>query len=170
MDEFRKKYEYEEHKGVSGLIFLFFIMLILFEYALGIIVMLAEYSSIDIPSIIRALVKAGGMIYFAFTVFISIALFKLPRILIPCVRIYLVYRFICLLPPVIYNYLNALQDPEMTQTRMGTQGVIDTTVQCLVLPLIYVTVFSVLWLIYFSRSKHVKETYSNVTKAFKENY
>ncbi|NTV89464.1 MAG: hypothetical protein HGA22_03745 [Clostridiales bacterium] len=170
MDEFRKKYEYEEHKGVSGLILLFFCMLVMFEIALGLITMLAEYKTVDIPEAVRSLLKTAGAVYLVSTIFICVALFKIPRIAVSGVKKYLAARLLFLIPPVIYNFLNALHNPEMTPSKLGTRGVVQTTFQCLVLPMLYVLLFSFMWFIYFSRSKHVEETYSHAQKAFKENY
>ncbi|MCX7708790.1 MAG: hypothetical protein N2484_02955 [Clostridia bacterium] len=154
MDEFRKPYEYEEETGVAGFVFVFAMMLIVFEVFLGVITLAQGHVVAGLFPGASKVYVAVAVLFIAFTLFTFFALYKVHKHALKVVKSYLIFRILYLTPVcvLIFNYSRIAK-----ASANETLG--EMIVGALVVPLIYIWGFSILWYGYFLKSKRVKDSY-----------
>lgn len=154
MNEFRKPYEYEEEKGVTGFLMLFFIMVLTFEILLGVITLIQGYLFLKPGSWMSTAFLVFGSAYFLLTLFTCIALYKIPKHAIQISKIYLFVRAIYLTIACLVIFDRVSKNSRIIQSFSSMNYFY---LSYLGIPLIYIFGFSVAWLWYFRKSKKIKE-------------
>jgi len=157
----RNSNEHEVEKRVEGFVFIFLVMLVAIEVLLFVLATAAAHVYLKSLPLLSSAVIFLGLGYIIFILFICLALFKIPKLVIKAVKVFLIARLIYLVPIFIENFIKALHNPEYVQAGQSQRPLFDTALYAFLVPMIYVLSFSILWYIYFSKSKRVKETYAN---------
>jgi len=170
MDGFGKTYEYEEdEKRVSGVLLIFNIMLLVCETIIGIILILQMYNALKSITVLAVASIILGILYISFILFTCFALSKIPKYAIKIVKTFLALRIVVLVLSSIVKFISEYNN----KSKMGTDffqyhSVNDAVLRILVLPIAYILIFSILWYLYFIKSKKVKEKYGNTEKPLSE--
>lgn len=154
MSEFRKSYEYEEEKGIGGLLMLFFVLLVSVEVLLALMILIQGWAVLKaVPYLGPAfLVLASG--YLVFILFTCIALKRMSRSAVRISRIFLVARVLFLTPVYLRLFAAFSRDPRIVA---GFRSESELVLVGLVVPLAYIVSFSGLWYWYFSSSRRVRQ-------------
>lgn len=165
MDEFRKPYEYEDEKGVSGLLLVFFVMLIAFETFLGIIAAFSGYDTVkSIPGLGKLYIGLG-IFFVVYPLFTAFALRKMKKYAVRIAKIYLIARLVYHIPFVVVNTIIMINRISYNKDYIEYGKEYNSLIIGLAISLFYLVAFSVLWYLYFSRSKKVREFYPGKGKA-----
>ncbi len=157
MDEFRKPYEYEEEKPVSGFILCFCAMLIICELLIGLTDLYQGAGLLRSQPFWHNIYLVFGNFYLLFIAVTCFAFYRLRRHAIKIAKIFLLYRFVFLTIATLVIYHYRLHDKNAIGFRINQFPDLQTlTLNSLIIPFAYTIVFSVLWYSYFLRSKRVK--------------
>lgn len=165
MDEFSKPYEYEEEKGVSGVLLIFFVMLIAFEPLIGIIAAFLGYGNVKSISIPENVFLVISLLFIVFPLVTAIIIRKAPKIAVKTTKVYLVLRSVYYIP---FTILNSILMVSEIPSKIGTpeyQNDYSAIISGTVVTLVYFVAFSVVWYIYFNKSKKVRELFYGNNKA-----
>jgi hypothetical protein len=160
MDEFRKPYEYEEERKVSGLILLFCILLIAGELFIGISILTQGYRLLRSTPTPAALFTLFGLLYLGAILFTNYALYKLPGSAVKITKLFLIYRLIYLTLAILMIFSIRAGDPRSIGPSIYQFRTREALIQnALVIPMAYTWLFTLIWYPYFLRSKRVGKTY-----------
>jgi hypothetical protein len=154
MSQFRKSYEYEEEKGIGGLLMLFFVMLLSVEVLLALLILVQGYAALKTVPYLGPAFLVLGTGYLVFILFTCIALKRMSRYAVRISRIFLAARVLFLTPVYLRLYIAFSQDPRIV-SEFRSQS--DIVFFGLVVPLAYILLFSGLWYWYFSSSRRVRQ-------------
>jgi hypothetical protein len=154
MSEFRKSYEYEEEKGIGGLLMLFFVMLLSVEVLLALLILVQGYAVLKAVPYLGPSFLVLGSGYLVFILFTCIAVKRMSRHAVRISRIFLVARVLFLTPVYLRLYATFSQDPRIIS---GFRSHGDIVFFGLVVPLVYILLFSGLWYWYFSKSRRIRQ-------------
>jgi hypothetical protein len=156
MNEFRKPYEYEEEKGVSGWLMVFYVMLLVFETLLGLITLIQGYLFLNFLKFspwMSLAYLALGSVNFLLLIFTLVALQKIPKYAIQISKIFLFVRAVFLTIACLVIYTVVSKDFRIVQNFSSKSYFY---LSYLGIPLAYILGFSICWFWYFSKSKKVK--------------
>ncbi len=157
MDEFRKPYEYEEDKPVAGFILCFCAMLIICELLIGLTDVYQGAGLLRSQPFWHNTYLVFGNLYLIFIAFTCFAFYRLRRHAIKIAKVFLIYRLVFLTVATFIIYHYRLLDKKAIGFRINQFPDVQTlTLNCLIIPLAYTIVYSVLWYLYFRWSKRVK--------------
>ena len=157
MAGFLKDWDYEEEKGASGLIWVFFGMLIVFETIIGFIILSQSHSAFYLKPDIFNIFKIFTWAYIGFILFTCLALLKIKKYAVNIVKVFLCYRVVFLITAFMIIFSTEYYKKAI-RSAIGSQ---ITSIKDISIPfIIYIVAFSVLWFIYFIKSKRVKKTYN----------
>lgn len=165
MDEFRKPYEYEDEKGKSGLLTLFLAMLLGFETLLGILAAINGYNSVKSISVLGTVYIILGVLMVVYPLFTAFALRKMRKSAIRIVKVYLIVRLVYLIPFFVSNTVIMIGQIRYLKTDIQYAQEFNSLIISLLISLIYLISFSILWYMYFCKSKKVKEFYPGKNEA-----
>jgi hypothetical protein len=154
MSEFRKSYEYEEEKGIGGLLMLFFVMLISVEVLLALLILVQGHAVLKAEPYLGPAFLVLGTGYLVFLLFTCIALRKMPRYAVRISQMLLVVRVLFLTPVYLRLYATFSRDPGIVS---GFRSQSDIVLIGLVVPLACILLFSGLWYWYFQSSRRVRQ-------------
>lgn len=161
MDQYRKEFEYEEEKGVGGFLLIFFIMMLSSEPILGIIATAKGYQFfISNPVLKTGYILAGILIIAALLVECTL-LKKISKLAVPFVKIYLAARIVFYIPTFIINTIIQIENIPYLKTERLYNNEYYSIILSNIIYLFYVIAFSVLWWLYFNKSKRVKLYYGS---------
>ncbi|MBH1940295.1 hypothetical protein I5677_05220 [Mobilitalea sibirica] len=155
-EEFRKPYEYNEEK--RGFILLFVIMILLID-----ILQILSFNS-QIYEIFKSVPVLAigfmvmGILFILFTVFTAATCFMLRRNMVIISKNYLIVRAVFSTISVLIIYIHRINNENLIGggvDQYQTNG--EMLMGELIIPLSYVLVFSIVWYLYFLRSKRCKE-------------
>ncbi len=162
MDEFRKPYEYEEDRKVSGLILLFCILLVAGELFIGISTLTQGYQLLRSTPAQAIPFTAFGLFYLAAILFTDYALYKLPGSALKITRLFLIYRLIYLTLAIVVIFSIRAGDPRSIGPSIYQFRTREALIQsALIIPMAYTWLFTLIWYPYFLRSKRVRKTYGS---------
>jgi hypothetical protein len=154
MNGFRKSYEYEEVKGISGFLMLFFVMLLSVEILLAGMILVQGYALLKAVQYLGPAFLVLGIGYLIFILITCIALKRVSRYAVALSKILLITRVLFLTPAYILLFATFSRNPGSFS---GFRSRNDIVLVVLVVPLAYILLFSGLWYLYFSSSKRVKQ-------------
>ncbi|NJD01120.1 MAG: hypothetical protein FIA99_00625 [Ruminiclostridium sp.] len=163
----QKLIEYEEEK-IGGLLLVYFIMLITLEIFIGIIVafqMNMVFFSIPIAGTI---ILTLNIIYIASILFTAISIYKIEKYAIKISKVFLIVRLIFLnicFIIVFVNFLNGYEGMSISAEEAPT--LLSLIINYLMGQVIYTLAFSILWYLYFNKSKKIRDNYMSAIKAYK---
>jgi hypothetical protein len=154
MSEFRKSYEYEEEKGIAGLLMLFFVMLVSVEVLLALLILVQGYAVLKAVPYLGPAFLVLGTGYLVFILFTCISLRRMSRYAVRISRILLAARVLFLAPVYLRLYATFSRDPGIVS---GFRSHRDIVLIGLVVPLACILLFSGLWSWYLSSSRRVRQ-------------
>jgi hypothetical protein len=152
MSEFRKPYEYEEEKGIGGLLMLFFVMLLSVEVLLALAILIQGYAILKSMRYLGPAFLVLGTAYLALVLFTCVTLKRTSRYAVAASKILLLARVLFLTPAAVLVFTTLSRNPRIV-SEFRSRG--DLVLVGLVVPLVYILLFSGLWYWYFSRSRRV---------------
>jgi hypothetical protein len=161
MDEFRKPYEYEDEKGVSGFLLIFFLMVIAIEPFQTIIAIFFGYANLELMPVLRIVYVIISILLICFSLFTAVALKKIQKKAVSIVKIYLIFRLIYFIPFTIFNTIYQIKHITIQVTDSRYNGEYTGIIYGFAISIVYVLAFSALWYLYFQKSKKVKTHYLN---------
>lgn len=160
LDEFRKPFEYEDETGVIWPIRIFCMLLLSVEAFLGIVFIFQLNDFLASIPIAQTIARVLTLLFVVYILVTLIFLLKLERHALIIAKSYLIARLFYLIPSIITIFSYTINDKNAIGSGYGKfQSVNDITVMVLVIPIIYILLFSIFWYIYFNKSKRVKEAY-----------
>lgn len=164
MDDYLKTYD-DEDKGVKGFIVFFIFMLILFEPIYGIISMFQMRRVFESMSIVGNIYNFLFIGFFVFIIFTCFCFYKIPKYAVKVAKSYLVFRFVFFTLSIIINFNYTLHDLNAIGVRFHQfYSVQDMVIKIILIPLAYVSIFSVSWYVFLIKSKAIKENYGSFIK------
>lgn len=156
MDEFRKPFEYHEEK--KGFI-LFFICAILAVDILQTLSLTAQvYQAFEHFPVLRYACIVIAIVFGLFMLYTLIICSKLKRSLVVTSKIYLMVRAVLSTIYLIISFIYSINTKDLIGYGIDQYETVgDMVFGELVLALIYIWVFSILWYLYFIKSKRCKE-------------
>lgn len=153
MEDFRKQYEYTEEK--RGFILLFVIMLITIDllhtpfYIVPVNNQLKQFPVINIVFVVISIT------FLLFIIFTAVTCYKLKRNMVIISKVYLVVRIVFLSFCIFVLYFYELKCKTLTGKNYSNVG--ELTLVWLAGPLAFELAFSIIWYLYFLKSKRCKE-------------
>ncbi len=160
MSEFRKSYEYEEEKGIGGLLMFFFVMLLSVEVLLALLILVQGYAVLKSLPYLGPAFLALGIGYLVLILFTCVALRRMSRYAAVVSRLFLVARVLFLTPVYVLLYTSFSRNPRIVS---GFRSPGEILLVGLVVPLAYILSFSGLWYWYFSSSRRVRHFVANAS-------
>lgn len=154
MDEFRKPYEYEEEKGVTGILMVFYVMVLIFEILLGVITLIQGTLFLAPSPLMRIVFLIVGIVNFMVMVGTLIALYKIPKYAIQITKVFLLVRMVYLTIACLVIFDKVSKDIRIIQQFSSK---FYFYLSYLGIPLVYILGFSICWYWYFLKSKRIKE-------------
>ncbi len=161
MDEFRKPYEYEEDKGISGLLLVYFFMLLAEESLLGVIVFFFGYSRLPENKWFNMILICMAVFYTLFSVFSAIVLKLEKKCAVKVSKIFLIYRFAFMVPYLIFNTNIRIAEIPYSVGYELYERAYHSIINSFIISVSYIVIFSVGWYIYLIRSRKVKEIFAD---------
>ena len=158
MDEFRKPYEYDEDKGINGLLMVYFFLLIVEEVILGIIAFFFGYSRLPENRWFGVIIWLA-VFYIVFALFSAIILRCEKKFAIKVSKAFLIFRFLFLVPFLfLHTNIRIAEIPYEVGHEMYERAY-NSIISTSIISMAYIVAFSVCWYIYFLKSKKVKELF-----------
>jgi hypothetical protein len=159
-EDFRKPFDYEEERGVAGFILFFACMAVIVDGFIGFSVWAEGYHYLRLMPALSAIYSMASLIFMVSIAAICLTLYKIPRYALKTVWTFLVYRviFLSIAFSMIYYFRRSNPDiigPGINQ--FDSMG--QLTLNSIIIPLPYTVFFSVIWYLYFRRSKRAQEAY-----------
>jgi hypothetical protein len=159
-EDFRKPFDYEDEHGVAGWILFFVSMAVILDGFIGFSVWAEGYQYLHQMPAIATLYWIGSLIFIALIGGICLTLYKIPRFALKAVYTYLIYRVIFLSIAFIMIYYFRRSNPNIIGQDVNQfDSMWHLTLNSIVIPLPYTIAFSIIWYLYFQRSKRVREAY-----------
>ena len=160
MDNLRRLYESTDDRGVTGFLFVFVVMLILIEPLYAFIFMYQTGRAFAASPWAAHLYQLGVIGFLFFNFFTVFCLYKLPRHAVKVAKWFLTVRFLFLTFSIISNFLFTLHDPNAIGVRpYQFSSIPDLVIKIVVIPAVYVSVFSIGWYLFLLKSKTVRSNY-----------
>jgi hypothetical protein len=154
MSDFKKPYEYEEEKGMGGLLMLFFVMLVTVEVLLGLMFLLQGYAVLKAVPYLGPAFLVVGIGYLLFILTTCFTLRRASRYAVSISKIFLVARALFLTPVYVLLFTRFSRNLGLfPRLRLGG----DLAPVGLIVPLAYILLFSGLWYYYLSSSRRVRQ-------------
>lgn len=163
MDEFRKPFEYEEEK--RGFILVFIFMLIIVDVIQTLSLTTQVYKIFKQNSVLKNGFMVAGVLFLLYVLYTAITCYRLSKNMVTIAKSYLIVRVIFSALLVVIVYINAIKNENLIgngiqQYKTEAQMVLEE----LLIPLGYVFVFSIIWYVYFLKSKRCKEFLKNIKR------
>ncbi|NLK87303.1 MAG: hypothetical protein GX279_07425 [Clostridiaceae bacterium] len=159
MDGFKKPYEYDDEKGVSGLLLLYFIMLLAEESLLGIISLSFGYNLLSESRILGMIIMGISLFYVLFSVYSAIVLKLLKKYALKVSKVFLVFRIIYMVPYLIMNTIRQIEEIPYEKDFELYAAMHRSIIVSFIISLLFIIVFSVGWYIFLEKSKKVRELF-----------
>jgi hypothetical protein len=159
MNEFKKPFEYEDEKGISGILLILFFMLISVEPLLGIASAFIWKNAFAGSDTLLTLFIGLSVLFILFSFIAGIALKKAARHAVLLVKAYLVYRFLYLLLTAYVSMKTQADVIPYAKDFPDYAVMYNSLLTSFLISILYVVVFSVGWYIYLVRSKRVRECF-----------
>ncbi len=157
MDEdFRKPFEYEEEK--KGLLLLFIIMIVVIDILPTLSFIARFYDTFKHIPIIGIGHMVIGILFILFTIVTAVICFTLNRHMVTLAKLYLIIQAVYMVFCNLILFLYTVDYENMTG--IGTiqyQSYRELMFWEVLFPLLYISVFTVSWYLYFVKSKRCKE-------------
>lgn len=162
MNEFRRAYDYDDERGVAGLLLLFVLSLVSFDLVAAIILlsqsgmMVGAYLPwFQVPYFVLWGIYFAGKIVFVILLFLKRK--RAPRF----ARVFLSVRIVLFLGATAILYLLLLIHGNASPINLDDEmrSVWQITYGLLITPVVYTLGYSLGWMQYFKRSRRVRETY-----------
>ncbi len=165
MDEFKKPYEYDdEEKGVSGLILVYFIMLLVEESIQGFISILFGYNKMPHDRVLGMVVIVAGSLYVVFAVFSAIVLKLKNKHAIKVSKVFLIFRIVYLIPYLILYTIDLIGKIPYYKENDMYWVTYNSNITSFIIGISFAIVFSAGWYIYLVKSNKVRKMFP-VSKA-----
>jgi len=156
MDEFRRPFEYEEEK--RGLLILFLIMITIVDGSVAIALTLQVYGIVKAVTAAGMGVIAAGILFLAYILYTAVYCYRLKENSARVGKAYLVIRALYIASCIMAVYLhNAGNEALIGNGPMQYSSVKEFTMIVLVYPMAYTIAFSIIWFIYFSKSRRFRK-------------
>lgn len=159
MDEFKKPYEYDDEKGVSGVLLLYFIMLLAEESLLGIISLSFGYNLLPMSRVLGTVIMGISVFYVLFSVYSAIVLKLLKKYAVKVSKVFLIFRLIYMIPYAVINTISQIRDIPYDKGYEMYEAMYRSIIISSVITVTFIIAFSVGWYIYLNRSKKVRELF-----------
>lgn len=160
MEDYLKRYEDEDEKGVSGLIIFFIVTLILFEPLYGLISMFQTRPAFDAMPLAGNIYISVLVSHFLFIIFTVFSFYKLPRYAVKVAKSFLIFRFVFLTLSIMINFNHTFHDHNAIGVRTYQfYSMTDMVVKIILIPEAYVFIFSIAWFIFMVKSKAIKKNF-----------
>ena len=159
MDEFRKPYEYDDEKGVSGILLIYFIMLLAEESLLGIISLSFGYNLLSENKVLGMIIMSTSVCYVLFAVYSAIVLKRLKKYALKVSKVFLVFRFIYMIPYLIMNTISQINDIPYDRDLEMYAAMHRSIIASFIISISFIIAFSVGWYIFLKKSKKVRELF-----------
>ena len=158
-NEFLKPYEYLDEEGkVSGLLLTFAIMLIFCDMFFAVSAFTQVLGILRNNSVATMIYQWSGWIFMALIVFTCAAIFMLRKYSALVAKTYLLIRLIFFFYSNLFIFNFRFHDPHSIGIHISQfLSMQDLIWKCLIIPMIYVILFSVGWYLYFNRSKRTNK-------------
>lgn len=163
MDEFRKPYEYDDEKGISGVLLVYFIMLLAEESLLGIISISFGYNILPQNRVLGIIIMGISVFYVLFSVYSAVVLRLLKKYAIKVSKIFLVFRFIYMIPYLIVNTISRVKDIPYDKDFELYAVMYRSIIVSFIISILFIIAFSFGWYIYLNKSRKVKELFPDVS-------
>ncbi len=154
MSDFRKPYEYQEEKGLTGFLMLYMIMLVIGEILLGATTMFQCQRALRaLPALAGAAIGIGS-VYLLFILVSAAALAKSFKLGVILTKVFLIARVLLLVPAYVFLFVSPYRLPIIT---LDLETPAAVMMLHLAAPIAYIAVFSAAWYAYFMKSGKVKK-------------
>lgn len=153
MDEFRKEYEYEDEK-ISGFLLIFVMWLASLDLFLSIMLIVRGVVISSKTPVFGQFFLVFGILFIGLLITTGIMCYKTMKNFVNIAKIFLIVRlvFAALCLSVVYIY--TINDTNLIGIGTGQyKSIFEMTMVVLVYPAAYYVLFSVLWFLYFLKSK-----------------
>jgi hypothetical protein len=159
-EDFRKPFDYEEERGVAGWILFFASMAVILDGFIGFSVWAEGYYYLHQLPFLATLYWICSLLFILLIGGICLTLYKIPRFALKTVYTYLIYRVVFLSIAFIMIYIYRRGNPNIIGPDINQfSNMWQLTLNSIVIPLPYTLLFSLVWYLYFQRSKRVREAY-----------
>ena len=159
MDDFKKPYEYDDENGVSGLLLLYFIMLLAEESLLGILSLSYGYNLLPVNKVMGIILMSIAVFYVLFSVYSAIVLKLLKKYALKVSKVFLIFRFIYMIPYLIVNTISQINDIPFSIDSEKYASMYSSIIVAFIISLAFIIAFGVGWYIYLNKSKKVRELF-----------
>lgn len=167
MDEFRRPYEYDDEKGVSGVLLIYFVMLIAEETLLGLISLSFGYNMLAENRVLGMIAMGISVLYVLFAVYSAIVLKQLKKYAVKVSKVFLVFRFIYMMPYLIVNTISRIREIPYEKGFEMYDAMHRSIIVSLIISIAFVIAFSVGWYLYLNKSKKVRELFPDASDSIK---
>lgn len=162
MNDFYRAYEFEEERGVAGFLLLFLLSLVSFDLVAAIILLSQSGMMVRAfwPALALPYFTVWGL-YFLFKLVFCVLLFT-KRQRVPKVAVaFLAARIAVFLAAAVMLYVLVLQHPYGSPIHLADEmrSVWQITYSLLLAPVVYTLAYSLGWMLYFKRSRRVRERF-----------
>jgi hypothetical protein len=155
MNEFQKPYEYTEDK--KGAILYFVIMLISLDVLFGVTYTVQVGRAFREAPFLYYCSFAIHILYLLFILYTAITCFRLKKNLVITSKIFIIFKTVYSTVCAIIVFFNAIQVEGGIGGSMSEDKISILALQILIVPLTCVYFTSIVWFLYFSKSKRCKE-------------
>jgi ABC-type enterochelin transport system permease subunit len=159
MDDFRKPYEYEDEKGISGLLLVYFIMLLAEESLLGAISVSFGYNILAENRVLGISIMCISAFYMLFSVYSAVVLKLLKKYALKVSKIFLVFRFIYMIPYLALNTISQIKEIPYEKDYVLYAAMHRSIIISFIISISFIIVFSAGWYTYLKKSRKVKELF-----------
>jgi hypothetical protein len=155
MDDFKKPYEYNEDK--RGPILYFVIMLVSLDILLAVMYTVQVSKAFNQNTALYYGSLAINILYFLFIIYTAVTCFRLKRNLVTISKLYLFIRAIYSTISAFIVFFHIVNKEGMVGAGMQYESFNLVILQVLIVPLTCVILISVIWYLYFTKSKRCRE-------------
>lgn len=154
-DEFRKPFEYKEDK--KGLIILFIIMILVIDILQTLSFASQEYKYLGhIPVLGLGFLIMGGL-FIIYIIYTAATVFRMKENFVDAAKRYIIIRTVFTLFNFIIVFINIIKKENLVGNAINQYPTFnEMIVGELVIPLLYILLFSVIWYLYFTYSNRCK--------------
>lgn len=160
MKDYLQKYG-EDEQSVPGLITAFMVMFVLFDPLYSIIFMVQSGRAFAAMPAIDTVFKLCELAFLSFIVYTCYCFYKKPKSAVKVAKSFLVTRFVFFASSILINFFYSLQNNNSIGVRpYQFVTVTDMTAKLLLIPFLYVSLFSICWYVVLNRSKTIRDKYN----------
>lgn len=155
MDEFRRPFEYQEEK--RGLLILFLIMIIVVDGYISIALTFQVYGIVKAVPAAGMGIIAAGLLFLALLLYTAVCTYKMKESCAKAAKAYLIIRVLYIASCITAVYMRSAGDKTLIGNGpMQYRSAEELMMIVLIYPMIYTIAFSIIWFLYFSKSKRFR--------------